>query len=238
MVEALMRSGHVVIDGDGVLLSIDRGFCSLMRLEIGALVGRPVLDITAPADRIECGQAIAKLRTTRTPFEVAKRFIRDDGSLVWATSSVSMVGNGRDSDVMIATINPIVESDEPRAPARLLDCARMITDIAADRGGVFDRALFSDTAWDAMLAAYIAEAEGRAISVGGLAYKLDIPLARAERWVNVLIGHGVIEIETREPDAYAPKSFRLTGPAHGKLEEHLARAGERVRGATFSHSLA
>jgi hypothetical protein len=44
----------------------------------------------------------------------------------------------------------------------------------------------------------------------------------------VLIGQEMVEIETRETDPYAPKSFRLTGMAHGRLEDHLARAGQLI----------
>ena len=105
----------------------------IMQAEIGSLVGRPVLDITAPADRLECGAAIDRLRATRMPFEVTKRFIRDDGGLIWVTNSVSMVGNGRDTDLIVATISPIVEPDAPRAPALLLDCARLLVELHVRR---------------------------------------------------------------------------------------------------------
>jgi PAS domain S-box-containing protein len=226
-----MRSGHIVIDNAGLLVSLDHGFSGIMQAEIGALIGRAVLDITAPADRRECGEAIDRLRATRMPFEVSKRFIRDDGDLVWVKNSVSMVGNGRDTDLIVATISPIVEPDAPRAPALLLDCARILVELHMRRSESFERSLFSDTGWQAMLAAYIAEAEGRAISTQALAEKLQISNDQANRWLSVLIGQGMVEIETRETDPYAPKSFRLTGVAHGRLEDHLGSAGELI-GAT------
>jgi PAS domain S-box-containing protein len=221
-----MRSGHVLVGADGQFLSIDRGFSDIMRTTPEMLIGRPVLDVTAPADRHECFTAITRLRATRQPFEISKRFVRDDGSLVWVTNTVSMVDHGRDENLLVATITPMaIENCGARAPALLLDCAQMMTDLREDRAAIFDASLFSDTGWDVILRAYIAEAEGRAITVSGLAAKLGLSQARAERWVNVLIGQGVIEIETRSNDPCAPKSFRLTGATHARLEDHLARAG-------------
>lgn len=219
-----MQSGHVLIDRGGQLLSIDSGFGSIMQAEPASLIGRAVIDITAPADRLECSEAIARLRATRQPFEISKRFIRDDGSLVWVTNTVSIVDHGRDADLMVATISPMVDRENPRAPALLLDCANMLSRLHEDRATVFDASLFSDTAWDAILAAYIAEAEGRAITVPALAEKLGISHARADRWIAILCGQRIIEIETRVTDAYAAKSFRLTSTMHARLEEHLERA--------------
>lgn len=222
-----MRCGHVLIASEGHLVSVDQGFSDIMQAEPATLIGRLVNDVTAPADRRECSQAIARLWATRQPFEISKRFIRDDGSLVWVTNTVSLVDNGRDENLMVATITPITESPADRAPAKLLDCARILVDLRYDRASIFDASLFSDTAWDAILFAYIAEAEGRAITIAALADTLGISQLRADRWIGVLIGQGAIEIETRETDPYAPKSFRLTNQAHRRLEEHLARASDR-----------
>jgi PAS domain S-box-containing protein len=223
-----MRAGHIVLDEGCLLVSVDTGFSDIMQAEVGALVGRPVIDITAPADRAECGEALSKLRATRVPFEISKRFIRDDGALVWVKNTVSMVGNGRDSDFIVATISPIVEPKSPRAPALLLDCARILASLDRGRAEIFDTSLFSDTAWEAVLSAYIAEAEGRAITIGALAAKLRITDPQAHRWISVLIGQDMIEIETRETDPCAPKSFRLTSKGHGRLEDHLAHAGQLI----------
>jgi hypothetical protein len=221
-----MRSGHIVIDASGALVSIDHGFSDIMQADIPALIGRAVLDMTAPADRAECGEAIARLRLTRTPFELSKRFVRDDDSLVWVTNNVSMVGNGRDTDLIVATISPIIEPIFERAPALLLDSARLLSQLHDARGEIFDRSLLSETAWHAMLAAYIAEAEGRSITVCALAERLGISERQAHRWISVLISHEIVEIETRATSAFSPKSFRLTGMAHRRLEDHLARAAE------------
>ena len=216
-------SGHVLIDSDGRLQSLDQGFCEIMKAAAETIVGRLVIDVTAPADRAECAAAIGKLRATHQPFRISKRFLRDDGSLVWVTNTVSMVQGADRPDLIVATIDPMVETKPHSAPARLLTSAHFLVESKNDRASICDPSLFPDTAWDAILAAYIAEAEGRAVDVAALSTKLQISRARAVRWIDILLAQGILEIETHGADAYAPKGFRLTGPTYDKLEEHLSK---------------
>jgi DNA-binding MarR family transcriptional regulator len=157
---------------------------------------------------------------------MSKRLIRHDGTLVWVVNSVSLVEGDEGPGMIVATIEPIVDADEPRAPARLLDCAQFLVNCRDNRAAVLDPGLITDTAWDAILAAYIAEAEGRAISVGGLASALGLQTARAARWIDILLGKRIVEIETRAADAHSAKVFRLTSVAHRRLETHLARVDD------------
>lgn len=217
-----MHPGHVLIDLAGRLCAVDRHFCAIMRAQAADVIGRPVLDITAPADRQECGDAIRALRDSGRSFRLSKRFLRDDGTLVWVTNIVSTL-SGLDGDTLIvATIDPMV-LDEIRQPALLLDGAHFLEAYKSDRRSVFDPALFADTAWDVILAAYITEAEGNALSIADLATRLGLPRDRIARWVAALLDQGALEIETRRADAHSAKCFRLTGATHRTLEEHLAR---------------
>lgn len=224
----MTQAGHVLIDGCGLLLSVDRGFGDIMRSEPAALVGRSVDAMTAPADRQECGVALATLRATHRPFVICKRFLRDDGSLVWVNNTVSMV-EGRDADLMVATVAPVIEPDAMRAPALLLDCARLMVALRSERSARFSSGLFTDRAWDVMLSAYIGEAEGRAVTAATLTSDLGLSTAQADRWIVALLGERAIEIETRESDPLAPKGFRLTGATHARLEDYLSNAS-RLQG--------
>lgn len=201
---------------------LDQHFCALMHAEWADMIGRPVLDITAPADRDECGAAIRELCETGRSFRLSKRFIREDKTLVWVTNTVSKMQAADGGDIIVATIDPLI-ADDDRQPALLLGSARFLEACKADREAVFDPALFADTAWDVILAAYIAEAEGGAVGVLDLAERLGISPDRAMRWINVLIGQGALEVETRRADPYSAKCFRLTGATHRVLEDHLAR---------------
>ncbi|MEG3163242.1 PAS domain-containing protein [Sphingomonas sp. PB2P19] len=220
----MAQSGHVFISSGGQLLDVDAAFCDIMRCDADDLRGRLVLEVTAPADRTECARAIATLRQTRRPFVIVKRFVRHDGSHVWVRNSVSMSMDGNGAPMMEAIIEPVdAPADNDNTPAALLDVARFLVTGRRDRGTVGDRALFADLGWDAVLAAYVAEAEGRAVDVVTLARMLDHPAATVGRWVKALLQHGMLEIECRSTSTGALEAYRLTGETHRKLEAYLGR---------------
>lgn len=223
------QAGHVLIGNEGQLLDVDAAFCDIMRLGPEAICGRLVLDVTAPADRSECADAIAMLRATHRPFVIVKRFLRDDGSLVWVRNSVSITMYGSRSQTVVATVEPVEAPTFADSPAIQLDVARVMVAARRDRDMVCDPILFSDIGWDAVLAAYIAEAEGRALDTAGLSAALRHPPITVERWVKALLQHNVLEIEYRTPTANAPKAYRLTADTHRRLEAYLARVRPRYR---------
>lgn len=215
------QAGHVLIGTQGELLDMDAAFCDIMHCDPQGIRGRLVLDVTAPADRNECARAIAHLRETHRPFVIVKRFIRDDGSLVWVRNTVSITMDGGSAPTVVATIEPVEAPIGHDSPAILLDVARFLVKARRDRGTVCDRALFSEPGWDAVLAAYVAEAEGRAVDVATLAAMLNHAPTTVERWVKALLQYNVLEIEYRNPSAEAPKAYRLTSDTHRKLEAYL-----------------
>lgn len=223
------NAGHVLIGTDGKLLDVDAAFCEIMRCDPDGVRGRSVLDLTAPADRQECAQAISTLLATQRPFAIVKRLIRCDGSLVWVRNSVSIMMDGSREATVVGTIEPVEEPDGEGNPAMLLDVARLLVKGRRDRETVCDRSLLSDPGWDTVLAAYVAEAEGRAVDVATLADRLDHTPATVERWVRALVQHGVLELEYRNPRAETPKAFRLTGATHRKLESYLGNIRPRYR---------
>jgi PAS domain S-box-containing protein len=217
--------GQVIIDDTGALVRVDAGFCEIMRTSAGKVQGKYVLDVTAPADRQECNAAIAKLRSTGQPFVITKRLMREDGSLVWVKNTVSVASLGG-ADVLIATVEPVADRSEERGPALLLETARFLLVCRNDRASVVGTHQFFEPAWDAVLLAYIAEAEGHAIDVATLSQRIGHPPAATQRWVKLLVTRGVLELETRDPDADAEKTFRLTTHTHRMLEAHLLRVVE------------
>lgn len=223
------NAGHVLIGTDGKLLDVDAAFCDIMRCDPEGVRGRFVMDMTAPADRQECAQAIATLLATQRPFAIVKRLIRCDGSLVWVRNSVSITMDGSRAAMVVGTIEPVEEPDMEDNPAILLDVARLLVRGRRDRETVCDRSLFSDPGWDTVLAAYVAEAEGRAVGVATLAAQLDHAPATVERWVRALLQYNVLELEYRNPRAEAPKAFRLTSETHRKLETYLGNIRPRYR---------
>ena len=219
----MIRTAHVIINDAGELVGLDQSFCDIMQAQMSAIHGKAVMDVTAPADRAECADAIRRLRETGTPFVITKRFMRDDGSLVWVRNTVSMATDAQGSAIMVATIEPLMEPADERNPAKLLGAARFLAESRRDRSDICDPALFSEPGWDAILACYTAEAEGRPTTVTSLVYKIGHTHSVVSRWVAALMQHQVLEIETRHPSAHAEKSFRLTAKTHQRLETYLGR---------------
>lgn len=219
----MVEAGHVLIGTAGELVSMDAAFCDIMRLSEDEMRGRLVLDVTAPADRTECATAIRDLRETGRPFEITKRFLRDDGSLVWVKNTVSItIGEDRPG-MIVATIEP-VEPPVEHGPALLLDVARRHLSVRRDRRSVCDPAFLSDSGWDAILAIYIAEAEGRSVDLDHFAELLGTSVALTDRWLKALLQAAILEIEYGNPQAEAAKAYRLTAETHRKLELFLERA--------------
>jgi PAS domain S-box-containing protein len=215
------HAGHVLVGAEGQLLDMDAAFCDIMQCDPQDIRGRLILDVTAPADRKECARMIATLRATHRPFVIIKRFVRDDGSLVWVRNTVSITMDGGGTQMVVATIEPVEAPVGNDSPALLLDVARFVIKARRDRGAVCDPALFSEPGWDAVLAAYVAEAEGRAVDVATLASMLHHAPTTVDRWVKALVQYNVLEIEYRNPRAEAPKAYRLTSDTHRKLEDYL-----------------
>ena len=223
------QTGHVLIGADNELIDVDAAFCDIMRSDPDDLRGQRVADLTAPADRQECVRAILTLRQTQRPFTLVKRLIRHDGSLVWVRNTVSITTSDGRARTVVGTIEEVAAPEENDTPAVLLDVAQFLIAERRDREAVCDRTLFSEPGWDAVLAAYVAEAEGRAVDVATLAAMIDHTPSTTGRWVNALVQHGVLEIEYRNPKAEAPKAFRLTAGTHRKLETYLTTLRQRHR---------
>ncbi len=217
----MVDTGHATINCRGEITGADSAFCRLMKSDPKTLRGKLVNDVTAPADRAECGAAIAKLLKTGAPFCIVKRLMSADGSLVWVRNTVSIMVSAGDATVIVATIEPVAEHGEDRTPALLLDAARSLVIGRSRRASICNPALFSEPSWDAILAAYVAEAEGKAVDVTSLATALGCSKAVVSRWVKTLEQYDVLEVETRNPTPDSEKAFRLTAGTHQKLEAYL-----------------
>ena len=228
----MAQTGHVIIGTDDQFLNIDAAFCDIMRSPPGGLRGRSVLDVTAPADRPAYARAIAMLRDTQRPIEIVERLIRNDGSLVWVRNTASIMLDHYRGWTVVGTVVPLAIPIGDDTPATLLSVARFLFTSRRERDAVCDPLLFSEPGWDAVLAAYVAEAEGLAIDAATLAAMLQQTPATIERWINALVQHSVLEPEYH-PVSDAPKAFRLTSDAHRKLETYLGAVGARHRELVF-----
>lgn len=215
------KTGHVLIGMEGRFLNVDTAFGELMRSSPDAMIGRSVIEMTAPADRAECIAAITRLRQTEQPFQISKRFVRDDGSLLWVTNTVSITGGSGAAPVIIATIEPIERRDEVRSPAMLLEAARFIDLSRRQRARVCGPDLAGEPAWELILAAYIIEAEGGVLDLEAMARRGGMSLRSAARWLAVLLDRDLLERELGR-DGAAAGAFRLSAAAHRRFERYLS----------------
>jgi hypothetical protein len=217
----MMSAGHVLIGPENAIFEVDVGFCDLLRTDPQALTGRLIAEITAPADREECGRALDRLRATGRSFDITKRLVRDDSSLVWVRNAVSIM-SGPQSGLIVATCSEVESDRDRQSPALLLKAARKMRDLEQMRSGVCISQIGSAPGWLTLLEIYIAEAEGRSADVSQLSVCIEQSASVTGRWIAALAGHGVVEIETRNPSPDTAKAYRLTSSSLKRLELYLA----------------
>lgn len=84
----------------------------------------------------------------------------------------------------------------------------------------FPDAQFIDPAWDMLLLLYAARFDGRSMAIGDLYAAMHIPATTAWRWMERLIGAGLL---LRRPDPRdARRSFlTLSEPASARLDDYF-----------------
>ena len=212
--------GHVLVSHTGEILRADAGFCAIMRATPASLTGRALISVTAPEDRVVCADLIKTLRQTRQPFRVAKRLLRDDGSTVWVDKTVAIADFGDDTEasptLIMATVVPIVDPGRLEDPARLLGMALFLRESRRAQAMMFAAVGSGDIAWAFLLAAYIAEASGQALSEAEISRELRLARAVTLRWIRALEADELIEAE------HDGEHFRLSATAHARFEAYLA----------------
>ena len=218
-----MAAARICIDGDGTIVAVDAAFCTLMRGTADALIGTGALAITAPADREACVALFDRLRRDGMPLTTTKRLIRHDGSHVWVRNALERARDGDDGQpryaITIARATPPAEWIDP---ARLLDLARLLIASRRQRGAMFDPRLFADHAWDILLSAYVAEAEGHACSIADLHAGSGIALATVSRWLRALHAQDLIVYEGRGNPHLITSPIRLSAAGHDRFEGYLS----------------
>lgn len=82
-------TGLVETDAEGRMTLVNSRFCDMLGFAESELLGRSVIEITAPDSVAETVEAVQRLAAGGTDFVIKKRYQRKDGSFLWAESSVS-----------------------------------------------------------------------------------------------------------------------------------------------------
>ncbi len=108
---------------DGSLTYVNDRFCAMAGRSSEVLLGRPLRDIIHPEDADRNGALLQRLSATGEPFVADTRYLRPDGSVVWALTSVSPIrdAGGRIAGGSVACIDI---SDRKHAEGALRESER------------------------------------------------------------------------------------------------------------------
>lgn len=92
---AQSAAGIALGDLSGKLISVNDHFCRIVGRPRDELIGIRMQDITFADDLPENQRLFRHMAETGESFEIEKRYVRGDGSLVWVSNSVSAIRDGK-----------------------------------------------------------------------------------------------------------------------------------------------
>ncbi|TCR94926.1 PAS domain S-box protein [Rhizobium sp. BK418] len=113
-------------DLQGRMTLVNQRFCEMLGYQREELVGIRFQDLTFPDDRQEAERLFMRLAETGEPFDMEKRCVRKDGSLVWTAVSVSAL---TDDDGSIRQVGFIAIDISARKSAQ--EAERLLASIIA-----------------------------------------------------------------------------------------------------------
>jgi PAS domain S-box-containing protein len=84
-------AGIVRKDAEGRLVFVNEAFCNMLGRTQDELLGRMVWDFMHPNDIAENKRSYQRLMLEGAPFKQERRFLREDGSVIWVDASVSPI---------------------------------------------------------------------------------------------------------------------------------------------------
>jgi hypothetical protein len=216
-------TAHCVSTINGVILAVDQGFLDLVERSEPDVIGRSYRDITDPRDLGKSADMLASLVDRAPPVRLRKRYLRPDGTLVAANLLVTRFD---DPDRLISTL---FWSDGTRdlPPVRLWQAALQVRHVHSVRQAQFGSELSTDPVGSMLVSIYLAEAEGRIITLEEIAHEAGIAPSTTLRWLRVLQQKNLVD---REYDATRGVQFTHTGIQ--KTEKTLVSVCQ-VPGAVF-----
>ncbi|MFQ4137264.1 PAS domain S-box protein [Nodosilinea sp. PGN35] len=114
-------TGVACTDLEGRLMLVNQKYCDITGYSAAELKQRRMQDITHPDDLPRNIELFVRMVTEGTPFEIEKRYIRKDGSIVWVNNSVYVIcdRNGQPQSVVAIALD-ITERKRREAHAAFL----------------------------------------------------------------------------------------------------------------------
>jgi PAS domain S-box-containing protein len=182
-------TAHCVSTIDGVILAVDQGFLDLVGRSEPDVISRSYRDITDPRDLGKSAGMLASLVDRAPPVRLRKRYLRPDGTSVAANLLVTRFD---DPDRLVSTL---FWSDGTRdlPPVRLWEAALQVRHVHSVRQAEFGIELSTDPVGSILVGIYLAEAEGRIITLEELAGEVGIAPSTALRWLKVLQQRNLVD---------------------------------------------
>jgi PAS domain S-box-containing protein len=131
-------AGLSELDCDGTFLKVNEALCRLLGRTSEELIGTSIADVTHPEDFEQNEAFLLQMAATGEPFSIEKRYIRPDGTQVWARSSVSRIvdAGGVPVSLLAATVDI---NDQKRAEAALRQASEKFAKDAAEREAILSQ---------------------------------------------------------------------------------------------------
>ncbi len=100
--------GIVLVDGTGHFIEVNAAFAAMLGIPADELRGLPAASVTHPADRDGDPAMYARLRSGEQRVRREKRYVRPDGTVLWAAVTASLLKPG----VAIGMVEDITERKE------------------------------------------------------------------------------------------------------------------------------
>lgn len=130
-------------------------------------------------------------------------------------------GNGAAPDA-----DSLMQSRPPRNPRNALDLARKTYALRRKRATIFGNPdLFGEPAWDIMLDLFIANGEGKTVSVSSACIGSAAPATTGLRWLGVLADDGLV-VRENDPEDHRRVMVRLTATGQAAMERFFEAVAE------------
>ena len=174
----------------GAFVQLSQRFCDLLGYTREELIGRTPLSITLPDDATRDAAPVSQLADgTLAIWSTEKRFLRRDGSVVWARVHVSGADRGCGKHTLLALIEDITEKRRADAALRESEArSRALIDQAADAMLVHDGdGRFVDVNRRACETLGYSREELLALTVPDVETDFDLPAAK-KLWARIVPG--------------------------------------------------
>jgi PAS domain S-box-containing protein len=117
-------AGICEVDLTGKIINVNQHYCKITGRSHDDLIGRSMQELTHPEDLPRNLPFFQRMAETGEPFEIEKRYIRPDSSIVWVNVAVSLIRavNECEQDTALAVVLDITE--RKKAEAALIDASR------------------------------------------------------------------------------------------------------------------